>query len=220
MNKKFHLLYRVTNVETKQEYIGVHSTDNIHDGYMGSGTLLKKDISKYGVSLFSREIIQTFESRCELLIAEKNIVNEEYLTFANTYNVVFGGGGVNTTKEKRKLFNKPIYSKKANELEFGAKGFSKFNDEFQYIFNFSKSQIVKPNYKRGAMAEAVMDFITSNWQGVEKDLTMLWNNAYTNKIAEKVLIKLLSYKGLFGEISVDLFDWQGNFVKKKVLILE
>jgi hypothetical protein len=220
MNKKYHLLYKVTNTQTSQEYIGVHSTDNIQDGYMGSGALLKSDINKFGVTIFSREIIDTFESRADLLMAEKSIVNEDYLKLANTYNLVFGGGGTSTIKEKRKLFNLPIYSKKANELEFKKEKFAKYDDRFQYIFDFSKSEIVKPNYQRGAFAERIMDFIVSNWQGVADDLTLLYNNAYTNKIGERMLTQLLCYKGIVGKIYVELFDWDGNFIEKKVLILE
>ena len=220
MEKKYHLLYRVKNEQTLKEYIGVHSTDNIEDGYMGSGTLLKKDIKQFGVGAFSREIIDVFENREDLLVAERILVDDKYLRTANTYNMVYGGGGIKTTKEKRQLFTKSIYSKKANELTIKSEKFSKYNENYQYIFDFSKAQIVKPNYNRGAIAEKVMDFIVDNFRQVEEDTTILWNNLYTNDVAKKFILNLLNYKGVQGVINVDLFDWDGNFVKKEALILE
>ena len=220
MEKKYHLLYRVKNEHTLKEYIGIHSTDNIEDGYMGSGTLLKKDIKQFGVEAFSREIIDVFENRKDLLVAESILVNDEYLRTANTYNMVYGGGGIKTTKEKRQLFSKSIYSKKANELTIKTEKFSKYNTEYQYIFDFSKAQIVKPNYKRGVFAEKIMDFIVDNFRQVEADTTILWNNLYTNDVAKKFIINLMNYKGVQGVINVDLFDWDGNFIRKEHLILE
>ena len=84
MEKKYHLLYRVKNEQTLKEYIGVHSTDNIEDGYMGSGTLLKKDIKQFGVGAFSREIIDVFENIQNLEINHFFLCN--YINNPSLYN--------------------------------------------------------------------------------------------------------------------------------------
>jgi hypothetical protein len=57
---KFHFLYRVINVENEKYYIGVHSTDNLDDGYLGSGTKLKKSIQYHGRKSHKREILLSF----------------------------------------------------------------------------------------------------------------------------------------------------------------
>ena len=33
MNKKYHYFYKIVNEITKEFYYGIHSTDNINDGY-------------------------------------------------------------------------------------------------------------------------------------------------------------------------------------------
>lgn len=220
MDKKYHLLYRVTNVETAMEYIGIHSTDCIEDGYMGSGTILKKHIRDYGVQSFRREVIDFFESREELLLAERNVVNEEYLNTANTYNLIFGGGGVKTISSKRKLFEKAIYSNKATDLEINSDKVKKYDSRYQYLFDFSKAEIKYPEYEMGAMRKVIMGFIVNHWHRVEYDVTTLWNNSYTNSIARKFLLKLLQYKGVYGNVWVEVFDWDGNFIHKQAVILE
>ena len=65
-----------------------------------------------------------------------------------------------------------------------------------------------------------MDFIVDNFRQVEADTTILWNNLYTNDVAKKFIINLMNYKGVQGVINVDLFDWDGNFIRKEHLILE
>jgi hypothetical protein len=69
-------------------YIGVHSTSNINDGYLGSGDRITRAIRKYGKENFTREILHIFNSREEALLKEKQlvVVNE------NTYNICKGGG--------------------------------------------------------------------------------------------------------------------------------
>lgn len=47
-------MYITFRLNTPYYYIGVHSTDNLLDGYLGSGYHLKNAINKYDRSNFAR----------------------------------------------------------------------------------------------------------------------------------------------------------------------
>lgn len=91
MNKKYNYFYLITNKLNGKFYYGVHSTDNLNDGYMGSGTILKKAIKKYGIENFNKEIVAFFDTREELLEHESYIVNDDMITNPKCYNVAHGG---------------------------------------------------------------------------------------------------------------------------------
>jgi hypothetical protein len=50
-SKKFHFIYKTTNLLNNKFYIGMHSTSNLKDGYLGSGTHLRYAIRKYGIQI-------------------------------------------------------------------------------------------------------------------------------------------------------------------------
>lgn len=99
-----HILYKTINCVNNNIYIGVHSTSNLNDGYLGSGKIIQLAISKYGKNNFKREIIQEFETREAALAAEAVIVDGEFIRRFDTYNCNLGGGhnwyGMASTKDK------------------------------------------------------------------------------------------------------------------------
>ena len=79
--------------KNKKIYIGKHQTENINDGYFGSGVALEKAIKKYGKNLFIKEILFIFENEDEMNRKEKEIVTEEFIAKKNNYNMGVGGEG-------------------------------------------------------------------------------------------------------------------------------
>ena len=87
----FHIVYKTTNKITSKYYVGVHSTNDLNDGYLGSGHSLKRAILKYGKDNFERQIIAMFNERDEALYFEKSVVTKELVCDPNCYNSIVGG---------------------------------------------------------------------------------------------------------------------------------
>ena len=88
-----YYLYKITNLVNNKVYVGIHSTDNLDDGYFGSGRALKQSISKHGKENFKKEILEFFNSAEEMCQREKEIVNEQFVSSQQTYNLAVGGYG-------------------------------------------------------------------------------------------------------------------------------
>jgi hypothetical protein len=91
--KTIHYLYKTICLVTDRYYIGMHSTDNLEDGYMGSGKRLRYSIRKYGVENHKKEILECFETRELLIEAEKVAITPEMLVDENCMNLMGGGKG-------------------------------------------------------------------------------------------------------------------------------
>jgi hypothetical protein len=100
--KKYHFIYKTTNVLSGKYYIGMHSTSDLNDGYLGSGTRLRYSINKHGKENFVREIIEYCESREELKSKEIEIVNLDEIAKIECMNLKVGGYG-GFTSEQQKL---------------------------------------------------------------------------------------------------------------------
>ncbi len=93
INTSMNYLYKITNLINNKIYIGVHKTDNIDDGYMGSGTAIKRAIKKYGIENFKKEILEYFDTYELALSEEEKIITENFLLRRDVYNLRSGGIG-------------------------------------------------------------------------------------------------------------------------------
>lgn len=89
----FYTIYKITNTLTNKFYIGKHQTENLDDGYMGSGIALKQAYSKYGKENFIKEILCTFDNEHDMILEEKRLVTPNFIKSKNTYNLAVGGIG-------------------------------------------------------------------------------------------------------------------------------
>jgi hypothetical protein len=100
INKKYMFVYRTTNMLNGKFYIGQHSTNDLKDGYKGSGLLISKALKKYGEENFKFEIIEFSESREYLDLLEKKLIkDEEVLNNEIGYNIHQGGLGGSSYKK-------------------------------------------------------------------------------------------------------------------------
>ena len=97
MNKqKYHYFYKITNNINNKFYYGIHSTNNLNDGYMGSGKRLHYAYKKYDIENFTKEILKFFNSRKEASDYEAEVVTETLVKKDDCYNVALGSEIPNT----------------------------------------------------------------------------------------------------------------------------
>ena len=70
----------------------MHSTDDVDDGYRGSGTRLAYSISKYGKEAHSYKIMEFVDSRKRLVERERELITDELILDPMCMNLMRGGG--------------------------------------------------------------------------------------------------------------------------------
>jgi hypothetical protein len=91
--KKYHYIYKITCLKNNRYYIGMHSTDNLEDGYMGGGKRIKNSVKKHGKDAHRKEILEFFENREDLVNREIQLVNEDLINDPMCMNLNLGGDG-------------------------------------------------------------------------------------------------------------------------------
>lgn len=90
---KHHIIYKVTCLVTGRYYVGMHSTSNLADGYMGSGRIITASIKKHGRNKHVIETLEHCVDRQALILREKELITAELLTDPLCMNLLEGGTG-------------------------------------------------------------------------------------------------------------------------------
>ena len=149
---EYHYIYRTTCNVTGRYYIGMHSTSNLEDGYIGSGKRLWYSIKKHGKNNHSIEILEWLTNRSSLKLREREIVNNDLLNDPQCMNLKLGGEGGNTRidgkpvggdqfKAAHLFWNMPENIKRKSEI-MSAKNKERWKD-----LEYRSNQLSKFNFK-------------------------------------------------------------------------
>lgn len=108
--KKFHYIYKTTCSVTNRYYIGIHSTDNLDDNYLGSGKILWFSLNYHGKENHTKEILKYCDTREVFIKAGINNFNnskeQRVLSITKT-----------TPKYKKKMSNDVVFKGKKHSDE-------------------------------------------------------------------------------------------------------
>lgn len=119
--KKYHYIYKTTCLVTGKFYVGMHSTDNLDDGYLGSGKILGYSLAKHGKENHKKELLEFCETRDQLKKREAETVND-LLAQPLCMNLKYGGEGGGFLAEKNKIngFHRSGYDAMMNVKDHSA----------------------------------------------------------------------------------------------------
>jgi hypothetical protein len=101
-NCTIHFLYMTTCTVTGKYYVGMHSTDQVDDGYLGSGLVLDRSVKKHGADAHKREILEFYPDRSTLTAKEALVVGEALLSDPLCMNLRGGGAGEEGMEKRSK----------------------------------------------------------------------------------------------------------------------
>ena len=147
--KKYHYIYKTTCNVNDKYYIGMHSTDKLNDGYIGSGTRLWHSIKKHGRENFSIEILEFLPDREALKKREAELVNKTLLLDAQCMNLSLGGEGTWNNYNTSQNFSTPWWNseiQRKNSLKQKEKIRTDQSVRQNFIESSRKSITIRPTF--------------------------------------------------------------------------
>lgn len=192
--KQYNYIYKITNLTNGKIYIGKHSTDNLDDGYFGSGKRLKCAIRKYGIENFEKEIIAFCYTEDELNRQERFYIRDfNSMDSSVGYNMTHGGNGavrLIRTEEHRKKISLSNTGKKLSEETRRKISESKKGKHIGPKSEESKRK-TSNSLKGRKRPEETIKKMSDSLKG-----RIPWNKGKTNVISEETRQKMIdSHKG-------------------------
>jgi hypothetical protein len=168
----YHYIYKTTCNVTGKFYVGMHSTSELEDNYIGSGKRLWLSIRKHGREKHSKEILEFLESREKLKKREKEIVNEKFIANPLCMNLQPGGEGGFVNKEHQKKCSKA--------------GKNAYNEKLKTSAEFRNHiSEIRRNVERKFFEKGKMKFSPCNWKGRHHTEEGKKNISNSLKVAQK-----------------------------------
>ncbi|GAA0101930.1 hypothetical protein UT300012_26450 [Paraclostridium bifermentans] len=201
-NRMNHYVYEITNLVNGKKYIGKRSCScpTEEDKYMGSGTLLKKSIEKYGINNFKKEVLKICENE-QMAFEWEKVYIEQVKAYDSPiyYNIHFGGNGF-TSDNVKELWQNQEYRQKISESrkqlwknnEFRHKEIQRRRDigksiEFkEKVSNASKANWENEDYRRKQLEN--LSRIRNDKTIQEKRINSLKGRVLSDETIEKIRV--------------------------------
>lgn len=118
LSKKYSFVYVTTNDVNDYVYIGSHTTDNLDDGYIGSGRHFLDTVNEIGKEHFKRIILHFCDSHSFAKIIESTEIKEYGEMGINIYNRTAAGFGGNYGEEVNKKISEAQRLNWANNYDY------------------------------------------------------------------------------------------------------
>lgn len=171
-----YYLYKITNKVNHKIYIGVHESSDINDNYFGSGKQIKSAIKKYGKENFIKEILEYFSCKEEMYKKESLIVNEEFVSRSDTYNMSVGGFGASISKNRKPFTGKHTektlekmkrsatgkYHSEESKRKMSENSWSKRDPISQHEHAVKAGKMAKKNPNPTKISESLREYFSKN----------------------------------------------------------
>ena len=155
-DKEYHIIYKTTRPSTGEYYIGKHSTNNLEDGYQGSGTRLLRVLKKEECTT---EVLHYCRNEEEAYKLEGEIVDLGRLSDPLCLNLMVGGYGF-YSGEKNPMFGVTGMTGEKNPM------FGKTHSE-ETIIKIRKSKLGEGHPKFKGYYHTPFGVFTSSYKAAE-----------------------------------------------------
>ena len=235
--------YKITNKINRKYYFGVHSTEDINDGYMGSGTVLAKAYKKYGIQNFEKQILKYFQNKQQMYQFEQQVVTLQQVNNKMCYNVVIGGKNAYTAKHLSQLAKQVSTSdqqvklkRKKAVIQYWSTGDiqakkKKISDGVKRYWSTGNvqekkkrhSQIIKQNFQSGQLGKKLSQSLNKYWEQDGQRKRLQRSVSVKESKRHKDAIKNMVQSGLYkkGYENIDFVKrWKNIYQKNKEILCQ